>query len=215
MLNTLIWGLVGGIAVFNAPVRADISEPQMQSPSIQTIDISAHAVLGNRLSKCRVTGEVILWVSRQVEILDDALASLGAIEAGLAQFGKRSKLQGCVPDGVALDLSNQFANFLVADDRFLRRGPFGHREALAFASQLAQDFYQLAEREGTLIPLVDGIKISAIGSVSYRFTVVLVRDAKSGSFDAVIDRETLGTKFAPRLTEADRRLSRLKWSSFP
>ena len=215
MLNTLIWGLVGGIAVFNAPVRADISEPQMQSPSIQTIDISAHAVLGNRLSECRVTGEVILWVSREVEILDDVRVRLGAAEAGLAQFGKGSKVQGCVPDDAALDLSDQFANFLVADDRPIRSGALGRREAAGFASQLAQDFCQLAEREGTLIPLVDGIEIRAIGSVSYRFKIVLVRDAKSGSIDAVIHRETLGTKFSPLLTEADRRLSRLKWSSLP
>src|SRR2546423_1799308 len=141
MLNRLVWGLMAGIAVFNAPVRAEMSEPQMQGPSTQNIDISAHAVLGNRLSRCRVTGEVILWVSRPVEILDDALVNLGAIEAGLAQFGKGSKLQGCVPDDAPLDLSNQFANFLVADDRALRRGPFGRREALVFASQLAQNFY--------------------------------------------------------------------------
>jgi hypothetical protein len=70
-----------------------------------------------------VTGEVILWVSRPVEILDDVRVSLGAIEAGLAQFGKGSKLKGCVPDGDALDLSDQFANFLVADNRsFTERG---------------------------------------------------------------------------------------------
>jgi hypothetical protein len=42
---------------------------------------------------------------------------------------------------------------------------------------------------------------------------VLIRNAKSGCFDAVIHRETLRTKFAPRLGETDRRLSRLKWSS--
>ena len=215
MLNRLIWTLAGGIALFSTPVRTEMSVPHMQGPASENIDISADAVLGNKLSECRVTGEVVLWVSRPVEILDDVRVSVGAIEAGLAQFGKGSKLQGCVPDGAALDLSDQFANFLVADDRSLRSGAFGRREAAVFASQLAQDFYQLAERKGTLIPLVDGIKISAIGSVSYRFKIVLIRDGKSGSIDAVIHRETLSTKFAPRLTEMDRRLSRLMWSSLP
>lgn len=215
MLNRLIWALVGAIAFFSGPVRTQMNVPKMQGPAIENIDISAHAVLGNGLSECRVTGEVILWVSHPVEILDDVRVSLGAIEAGLAQFGKGSKLQGCVPDGAALDLSDQFANFLVADDRSSQSGAFGRREAVVFASQLVQDFYQLAEPEGKLIPLVDGIKVSAIGSVTYRFNIMLIRDAKSGSIDAVIHRETLGTKFAPRLTETDRRLSRLKWSSFP
>ena len=167
----------------------------------------------NRLPECRLSGRVTLWVSRPVEVLDDTQESLGVIAAGLAQFSRKSKLEKCVPDGGALDLSDQFANFLIADEGSLKRGHFGRKEAGAFASLLAQDFYHLADREGTLIPLVDGIKTSAIGSVSYRFRIMLIRGAKSGSIDAIINRETLGTKFAPHLGEADRRLSRLKWSS--
>ena len=42
--------------------------------------------------------------------------SLGVVEAGLAQFAKGSTLEGCVPDGATLNLSDQFANFLIADD---------------------------------------------------------------------------------------------------
>jgi len=214
MLHRLMWVLVGGIAAFSAPVRSEMSGPHMQGPTTERIDISAHAVLGNRLAECRMTGDVILWVSRSVEILDDTRVSLGAIEAGLVQFGTGSKLKGCVPDGDTLDLSGLFANFLVADERSLRSGAISRPQAAVSASQLAQDFYQLAEHEGALIPLVDGIA-RAIGPASYRFKVVLIRDAKSGSFDAVIHRETLGTELASPLIETDRRLSRLKWSSLP
>lgn len=191
------------------------SVPQAQLPASATIDISARPLFGHRLPECRLTGEVVLWVSRPVAILDDMHVSLGVVEAGLAQFAKGSKLEGCVPDAATLNLSDQFANFLVADGRSLPSGAFGRREAAGCASGLAQDFYQLAELEGTLIPLVEGIKIGAIGSVSYRFKVVLIRDAKSGSIDAVVVRETVGTKFAHRLTESDRRLSSHKWSSLP
>jgi hypothetical protein len=205
--------ILAGEALAQATEKLELNAPQTQRPATANVDISALAIRQNRLSECRVTGQVILWVSRAVEVLDDVRVSLGAIEAGLAQFGKGSKLQGCVPDGGTLDLSDRFANFLVADDPSLRRGALGRREAAGFASQLAQNFYQLAEPEGTPIPLVEGIKMSAIGSFSYRFIIVLVRDAKSGSIDAVIHRETLGTKFSPQLTVADRCLSRLKWSS--
>ena len=151
-----------------------------------------------------------------MDILDEMHLSLGVIEAGLAQFGHGSKLKGCVPDSGGLDLSDRFANFLIADNRSLRPGTFNRQQAAAFASLLAQDFYRLVEiDQKQRIPLVDGIQMHATGSVKYRFSIVLVRDANSGSIDAVILRETVGTKFAPYLGEADRRLSTLKWSSVP
>src|SRR5262245_37245138 len=140
--------------------------------SDEKIDISAQAVLGNGLSACRVRGQVVLWFSRPVALLDDMRENLGAIEARLAQFGGGSKLEGCVPDGVALNLSDQFVNFFVADDRPLRDQALGRGEAGVFASQLAQGFYHLAEQEGTSIPRVGGLTMSAIGSVSYRFEEV-------------------------------------------
>ena len=149
-----------------------------------------------------------------MKILDDMRVSLGVVEAGLAQFAKGSKLEGCVPDAVTLNLSDQFANFLVVNDRSIRSGPFERQEVAGFGSQLGSDFYQLADLEGTVIPLVDGIKLSALGSVSYRFKIVLIHE-QSSPIDAVIVRETLGTKFAARLTESDRRLSTRKWSSLP
>jgi hypothetical protein len=204
--------LAGTVTCLGADAQAEPNAGR-QGPATETLDISAPAMSGNGLSDCRLTGQVILWVSRPVAVLDDMRENLGAVEAGLAQFGAGSKLEGCVPDGATLDLSDRFANFLVADDRRLKRGAFGRTMAGAFASQLAQEFYHLAEPEGTLIPLVDGLRKSAIGSVSYRFTIVLIRSAKFGSFDAVIHRETVGTKFASRLTESDRCLSRMKWSS--
>jgi hypothetical protein len=207
--------LLGWSAVLGGRVQAETIPPQLQGPPIASVDISAQGALGNNLAACRVVGQVILWVSRPVTVLDDMRESLGTIEAGLAQFSSGSRLEGCVPEGAALDLSNRFANFLVADGRPSEEGAFGRREAGMFASALAQDFYHLAEHEGTLIPLVDGVRIDAIGSVSYQFAIVLIRDAKSASFDAVVYRETVRTKFSPRLSEGDRRFSRVKWSSVP
>jgi hypothetical protein len=213
MLNKSICTFAAAVALFGAPVLADSSVPHT-SPVRKGFDISAHAVPGNR-SACQLTGEAVLWVSRPVEILDDVRASLGTIEAGLAQFAPGSRLEGCVPDGVVLSLSDQFANFLVADGRSMPGGALQAQEAAALASRLAQDHYQLAELERTAIPLVDGVTVGAHGSVSYRFRIVLILDAGSGSLDAVVLRETLGTKFAPRLTDMDRRLGRLRWSSLP
>ena len=185
----------------------------VQAASMENIDVSAQGVLGNRLAACRLSGQITLWVSRSVNVLDDMREDLGTIEAGLAQFSKGSKLEGCAPDDAALDLSEQFVNFLVADGRPLEGGTFGHTEAGVFASQLTQGFYHLAEHQGTLIPLVDGVKANGLGSASYQFMIILIRNAKPGSFDAVISRETVRTRFAPKLTEGERRLSRLKWSS--
>jgi len=199
-----------GIAFLAAPVFAGTSLPTMDGPTRKGMDISAHAVSGSR-ADCKLTGEAVLWVSRPVKVLDEAGASLGGVTAGLAQFGRGSELGGCVPDGAALNLSDRFATFLVADGS----GVPDRQRSEGLASRLAQDFYQLAEGEGTVIPLVDGVTLRAMGSASYRFKIVLIVDAASGSIDAVILRETLGTKFAPRLAEADRRLSRVKWSSIP
>jgi hypothetical protein len=207
--------LLGWSAVLGGRAQAEIVPPQVQGPPVASVDISAQGALGNNLGACRVVGQVILWVSRPVSVLDDMRESLGTIEAGLAQFSRGTRLEGCGSDGAALDLSDRFANFLVADGRPLDEGTFGRREAGMFASALVQDFYHLAEHEGTLIPLVDGVKMGAIGSVSYQFVIVLIGDAKSASFDAVVYRETVRTKFSPRLNDGDRRFSRVKWSSIP
>ena len=199
-----------------ALLRGEHTMGQLRGPQTESVDIRAHAVGVNRLSPCRVVGDVVLWVSAPVEILDDMGVSLGVIEAGLAQFGGRAKLEGCIPDARVLDLSGRVTNFLIADNRSLRKGTFGRSQAAAAASLLAQDFYRLMEHDGKqLIPLVDGIQIGAAGSVTYRFQIVLIQDANSRSIDAVVHRDTLGTKFAPRLGEADRRLSGLLWSSIP
>jgi hypothetical protein len=214
MMHRAAWVTVGAVLLFaRGPVCAETADVQVHLPATERIDILAPAASENTLSLCRLTGEVILWVSRRVDVVDEMGARLGAIEAGLAQFAAGSQLQGCVPDGAALQLSDRFANFLVAGEQSVPSGSAGHRDAAALASQLAQDFYHLAEQRGRIIPLVDGINVRALGSVRYRFHIVLIRNGSSGAMDAVIHRETTGTKFAPDLADTDRRLSRLKWSS--
>ena len=213
MLKRLIWVLVGEFAFFGLPTQAQMNVPQIQDLPSEKIDISARAEPGNRLPSCRVTGQVVLWISRPVAVLNDMRENAGAIEAGLAQFNAGSRLEGCVPDGRALDLSDRFANVMVADERAFNGEIFGREEAGVLASQLAQNLYHLAEDQGTPIPLVEGFQMRAIGSVSYQFTIVLIRNAKFHSYDAVVHRVTLGTKFARRLTGGDRSLSRVKWNS--
>jgi hypothetical protein len=216
MVKRRIIVLAAAMAVMGAPLCIELPMAQVDGPPTEIIDIWADAFGSEHISRCRVVGNVVLWVSRPVSIVDEMDRSLGLIEAGLAQFGHGSRLEACVPDAVALDLSDRFANFLIADNRSLRTGTFNRGQAAAFASLLAQNFYRLVETdERRRIPLVDGIAMRAMGSVNYRFSIVLVRDANSSSMDAVIQRETVGTKFAPYLGEADRRLSTLKWSSVP
>ena len=216
MVKDHIIVLAATMVVVGAPLCTELTMAQVDGPQTERIDIWADALSGNRISRCRVRGSVVLWVSRPVDILDEMDRSLGVIEAGLAQFGQGSRLEGCGADAVALDLSDRFANFLIADNRSLRTGTFNRWQAAAFASLLAQNFYRLVETDGKQrIPLVDGIQMHATGSVKYRFSIVFVRDASSKSIDAVIHRETMGTKFAPRLDEGDRRLSTLRWSSAP
>jgi hypothetical protein len=213
MTKRLMWAMAGAVAIFGGLIAAKTSVAQVLGATMERVDISVHPAVGNRLTACRLTGQVISWVRRPVDVLDDMRQNIGTIEAGLAQFGRGSKLEGCVPESTFLDLSDQFANLVIADDRGPENTALRRREAEAIASQLAQGFYHLAEREGEPIPLVNALKVNALGSVSYEFMIVLIRSAGSGAFDAVIHRETLRTKFAGRLGEHDRRLSRLKWSS--
>jgi len=148
-----------------------------------------------------------------VAVVDETNQTLGLVEAGLAQFNTNAKIENCLPDGRALDLADRYVNFVIADKRPWKGGQFGERQARAIASLLAEDFYQLADTDGTKIPLVDRIRIGAIGSTAYQFVIVLIKGAQPSVIDAVISRETLRTKFAPLLSEADRGSSRLKWSS--
>jgi hypothetical protein len=213
MLTALMWVLTGGIAILGSPGQTGANLSQLSRPTTERIEISVAGALGNDLAACRLTGEVTLWVSRPVAVLDDMHENAGSVEAGLAQFGKQSSLGGCVPDGGVLDLSDRFANFLVVDDEPWRSGTFGRTEAGILAAQLARDAYHLAHPEGASISLTDGFTLNAPGSVPYRFMIVLIRNVDSGSFDAVIYRATLGAKFSARPLEADRRLSALSWSS--
>jgi len=214
MNRQLKLALAAGFLAWAGGVQAQLEQPRLQTPRVDSIDVLAQALAGNSLGACRISGSVTLWVSRRVEVLDDMRESLGALEAGLAQFSQGSQLAGCVPDGAALDLSDQFVNFLLADDRPIRGGLLGRERAGGLATQLAADFYHLAESDRRVIPLVAGVDRRAIGSVSHQFVIVLIVDgARYGSFDAVIQRETTRTKFSPRLPDDDRHLSRLTWSS--
>ena len=67
MLSKLIWGLGGAMALFSVSVRAETRVPPVPGPASQIIDVSARPLLGNRLPECRLTGEVVLWVSHPGE----------------------------------------------------------------------------------------------------------------------------------------------------
>ena len=95
----------------------------------------------------------------------------------------------------------------------MTNGAFGRGEAGLVASHLTRDFFHIGQAAEVPISLLDGVTLNARGSVSYRFMIVLIRNATSGSFDAVIYRETLRTRFSSRLAEAERRSSGLTWSS--
>jgi hypothetical protein len=213
MVKKLMWGWLGALAISSATQAAEKNEAPLDAPMTLKMDISAPPRNANQLPRCRLSGHVTLWVSRRVAIVDEMDERLGLVEAGLAEFKADAKLEECVPDGAVLNLSDRFVNFVIADNRPWNGGQFGERQARAVASLLAEDFYRLADMDGTPIPLVDGIKIGALGSTAYRFVIVLIKGAQPSAIDAVISRDTLRTKFAPRLPEADRRLSRLKWSS--
>ena len=212
MVKQLVWGWLGALAL-SSTLAAEKSVPTLRGPLTVSMNIAAQPRNTNRLPACHLTGDVTLWVSRVVAVVDETNQTLGLVEAGLAQFNTNAKIENCLPDGRALDLADRYVNFVIADKRPWKGGQFGERQARAIASLLAEDFYQLADTDGTKIPLVDRIRIGAIGSTAYQFVIVLIKGAQPSVIDAVISRETLRTKFAPLLSEADRGSSRLKWSS--
>ena len=192
------------------PLRSppEVTPSLLETPITEAIDVSAQPADGSHLAACHLAGTVTLWVSRPLRVVDETREEKAVAEAGLLQFGQRSILEGCLPDGVRLDISEQFANFVVAEG-----GAHHPEEAIALASLLAQDFLHLAHADGTLVPLVAGLRARALGSLAHEYTIVLIRDARSDAYDAVILRETVRTKFSPRLPETDRRFSRVKWTS--
>jgi hypothetical protein len=195
-LGVATLGTVSAVAQESGARAHESSRALLQTPVTDSIDISPQPAPGNGLPACHLAGSVTLWASRQLLVLDELLEERGTVEAGLLQFGKGSTLDGCTADNAPVDLSNQFANFLVVNG-----GAARSEEAAALASQLAHDFYH------------NRIEVNAVGSVAHEYSIVLIRDAESGAFDAVIHRETVGTKFSPRLPEADRHASRARWSS--
>jgi hypothetical protein len=192
MLATLISLLLNILAIVGYWEDADAKAPEAASAGVEHLDLVAFNSPADGTQGCRLTGEVTLWVSRQVNVLDGTNHAVGSVEAGLAQFSPQAKLQGCMPGGAPLDLSGRLVNFLVTD----ARASFGRREAGALATRLTRDSYRLAHREGAPILLVNDFVSNAFGAVSYRFTIVLIRDGDSGSYDAVIHRDRAWNDFS-------------------
>jgi hypothetical protein len=180
------------------------------TPATEAIDVVANPLVPNRLDACRLSGEVILWASRPLRVLDDMGDERGTVEAGLAQFGDGSWLDGCTPDGTPLDISGAFTNFLVAASWPSDRVP---ADAVSLASQLTKGFFRLAQLDGNTQPMIEGISARAVGSVAHQFAITLIRRAPFGAYDIAINRQTVRTKFSPRLVDSDRRASTLSWSS--
>jgi hypothetical protein len=188
MLATLSSVLFNALAIVGQPVDADVKTHRAPAMPIERLDVVALGSSGGGAQGCRLIGELTLWVSRQVNVLDDTNAVTGSIEAGLAQFSQQAKLQGCVPGG-SLDLSGRFVNFLVTD----ARASFGRYTARELAGKLARNSYRLAHKEGAPINLANAFESNVLGAESYRFTIVLIRNGEVGSYDAVIDRERVQT----------------------
>jgi len=111
-----------------------------------------------------------------VRLLDDTRRDVGSIEAGLGQFGAGTRLEGCGLDGV--NVSHRFVNFVLAAGE-------PATEPANVAARLVQGSYHLAEHDGTFIPLV-GRATGVIIPDADRLTIVLIRHAHPGSFDAVV-----------------------------
>jgi len=193
MLATLISLLLNLLAVVGYWEDAGVKAQAAPSTRVERLDLVAFDSPGDGTQGCRLTGEVTLWVSRQVNVLDGANAAVGSVEAGLAQFSREAKLHGCMPGGAPLDLSGRLVNFLVTD----ARASFGRHEAGALAAKLTRDSYRLAHLESAPILLVNDFESNAFGAVSYRFTIVLIRDGDSSSYDAVIHRDRAWNDFSP------------------
>jgi hypothetical protein len=182
-----------------------------EGPSTLPVDISAVAGRAGARA-CRLTGGVIFWVARTSAIVDHAWRKVQPVVAGLAQFQGESRLEECTPGGAPVDVSGAFANFLVHE-----RGAAPDRQGTAaLASDLLDGDDRLADAAGASIPLVDGITVTAAGSPSYRFRIVLIVDSMhstSPSVDAVILRESIGSPRARDVSQDERRASRCKWSS--
>jgi len=194
MLATLISLLFSSLAIVGHSADADVKTHRAPDRFIERLDVVALGLPGGDVTQsCRLNGDVTLWVSRQVNVLDDMNDAVGSVEAGLAQFSPHAKLQGCVPGDASLDLSGQLVNFLVTD----ARASFGRHKAGELAAKLTRNSCRLAHREGAPIDLVNGFESNAFGAVSYRFTIVLIRDGDSGSYDAVIHRDRVWNDFSP------------------
>jgi hypothetical protein len=191
--------------------------PDAANPPVSQFDITAPGVLGNRLPACHLVGQITEWATQSLNVWDVTGQPLGAATVGLAQFESGARLEGCAPgnfktpNGTALSLEHKFVNFIVADNTVFNGDVFDSASASAVAARLGSGYYQLAEKTGAAVPLVSRLPIIGVGSISFKFTIVLI---KNGShFDAVVYRETTGTKFAPHLSEEDRRRSQISWRS--
>jgi hypothetical protein len=175
---------------FTAAPYAQQVDPSAAQPTFvptafsERIDLYARAA--DSIAECRIAGQVTLWASRAVKLMDGTRKELGTIEAGLAQFGPRSTLGHCGSNGAVLDVSNRFVNFLVADYPISGSAEAPAAQPALVAARLAMGTYQIAEQDGSVIPLLDR---AATGSVSDRLTIVLIRKETPGAFEAVVQRD--------------------------
>lgn len=203
-----------------------------------SVDAVAVGQLNNLLERCHVVGTFTEWQhAGPLSLLDVTGQNLGEISAGILQFGPNSWLEGCslmqfrAPSNNSIDFTAQttpprsgsgynggiylegvLVNYIIADGHHLDDGIFDRLEAGRSAHALLQGYYQLAESTGNQLPLVEEIRTSALGSASFQFGILLIKNS-DGSFDVAIRRETLATKFAPGLTQEQQAETAVTWSS--
>jgi len=179
-ISSRISSAIVGLAVSTAVSAQTSLAPDAATA---TINVYAQAPLTDGATACHIAGHVTLWVSRPVRLRGAMREDLGTIEAGLAQFGAGAKVEGCAAATSAVDVSERFVNFLVAN----------HGDVARVAAQLAAGTSQLTEKDGTLIPLLEQGRLSGNRATSSWFRIVLIRDTSSGSFAAAINRLTPAT----------------------
>lgn len=209
------------------------------SNQVNALDILASGQLGNRLEKCHIVGSVTEWQHSDRTLLDVTGDKLGEVDAGLVQFGDDAWLEGCglmqyrAPANNTIDLSAEvtppqtkesgfsggiylagvFANYVIADGHNMNDDVvFDRHEAGRSAANLLRSFYSLTEKDGYPLPLVKGVRTGSLGSSSFQFNILLIKNT-DGTFDAVVRRKTMGTKFAPVLSDSDSEATGVRWSS--
>jgi hypothetical protein len=227
----LVISLWLGSLSIQANAKQDIIETE-------AVNILAIGQLGNLLETCHVAGTLTEWQHSRRALLDVTGDKLGEVDAGLLQFGSDAWLEGCsltqfrAPSNTNIDLSAEvkppqangsvftggiylsgvLANYLIADGHPMNDTLFDRNEARHSGENLLRNYYSLAEENGYALPLVNGIRTGALGSTSFQFNILLIKSL-NGTFDAIIRRKTMSTKFSPVKLDSDIEASGVQWSS--